>query len=232
MDSKNERIWQNIAAHYYTATKCLWGPKTPAGWHRNEDEGMYHLWSAYHDAIQVTEKDELLYARILVMMYEENRPIDSYTGFHKYMEPAMEAYEKALATAEHKPTDKELEKARNHYNYLKYELEKTADTEAILAEAYSLIEGMDKLSDFQFHDSKVISFAHDETNAMLQLEYDHVKIRLNFFDCYDICLNGDPTCIWLDEFYCYRWLYNEKVLTFDVGYYKINCKRITAELVS
>ena len=208
MDSKNERIWKNIAMHYYAATKYLWCSKTPAGWHRNEDEGMYHLWSAYHDAIHATEKDALLYARILVMMYEENRPIDSYTGFHKYMEPAMEAYEKALAPAVHKPTDKELEKARNHYNYLKYELDKTANTEAILKKAYSLIEGMDKLNDFSLHDSKVKAFFHNMTNATLILEYNDINVRLRFSNCYDICMIGDPTCIWLDEFYCYKDLNN------------------------
>ena len=99
-------IWNSIANDYEEAKKCLWCPKNSGVWYRDEDKGMYHLWRAYFEAVQATTKDDLLYARVLMMMNDEQHNLHEYTRFHKYIAPAKEAYERAIQRGNNKLTKK------------------------------------------------------------------------------------------------------------------------------
>ena len=218
-------IWKTISDEYKAAKKCLWCPKHSGNWWRDDDGGMYHLWRAYHLATAAEEKDSLLYARILMMMNDEIHNVYSHTRFHKYVEPAMAFYNKAIEAGD-KPCEKELEKARFYYNSLKYELEMTAETSEQYEKSYSMIPGLNEIEDFQFHDSKPLHFEHDSTSAKLVLKYDSVTVTFAFEGLVEIEVNGDPTVNWINDFYCYRAFHNDKLLKFDIGYYRILCENI------
>lgn len=220
-------LWKQISDCYNIAKQCLWGSENASNWRREDDKGMYHLWKAYYDATNTADKDYLLYARILMMMYQERRSAEySYTCFHKYVSPAKDAYEKAIAIGDN-PSDKEMETVRRYYESLKYELEKTSDDSNQIEEAYRCIDGLQNIPDFCFHDSKPIYFEHDKDTALLKLDYDGMTISLKFTGLFDVEVNGDPTTNWISEFYCYPDFYNKALLHFDIGYYRILCEKIS-----
>lgn len=61
---------------------------------------------------------------------------------------------------------------------------------------------------------------------MLTLEYRGLRAVFEFTDPYEIQINGDPTCNWIQDFYCFRALWNPDYIVFDVGYYHIECKGV------
>ena len=74
----NVELWSEISDEYNAAKKCLWCPEHATEWLRDDDEGMYRLWRAYHLAANAEEKNDLLYARVLMMMSDEQHNIHSY----------------------------------------------------------------------------------------------------------------------------------------------------------
>lgn len=226
-DSVDIELWKQISTDYNIAKQCLWCPKNASGWHREEDKGTYHLWKAYYEASNSDEKDYLLYARILMMMYHERQHIEhSYTRFHKYIAPAKEAYDKAI-TDGYIPSDKEIEKIKYYFESLKYELEKTSNDSKQIEEGYKCIDGLEAVHDFCFHDSKPIHFEHNKDAALLKLDYDGMVVSFMFMGLYDVEVNGDPTTNWISDFYCYPAFHNKSLLQFDIGYYRILCEKIS-----
>lgn len=222
----NNQKWFEIKEDYDIARISLWCPKEAIEWKRDNDKGYYHLWKAYYAAIEQDEKEELLYARILIMMAREDRNsyFNHYYRFHKYIEPAKDAYDKAIANNE-LISDKEYEELVRTYNYLTYMLKLEDGSK----ESYSLIPGLNELEEFCFHDSKPIRFEHLGDKAELDLEYYEITIRIRFERIFDIRLECDPVCNWINEFYCYRDFYIPERIVFDIGFYKIVCEAITAE---
>lgn len=92
-------------------------------------------------------------------------------------------------------------------------------------EQVSYIEGHEILSDFGFHDSKVVFFSHDEKSATMKVKYTKT-LELRFEEVDDIEIRTDPVCDWINDFYCYPTFYNKKKYVFDIGFYKIICSRI------
>ncbi len=125
---------------------------------------QYHMWKAYYAALTAEDKEPLIFARILMMMGDEQHFKQSdYTRLHRYYLPAKEQYQIAIE-AELKPTEKELEYMKQYTYSLIYQFEcedKPYD------EQVSYIEGHEILSDFGFHDSKVVFFSHDEKSATM-----------------------------------------------------------------
>ena len=105
-------IWIAIAEDYETAKQCLWCPKA-CNWFRQEDKGRYHLWKAYYAATQAETKENLLYARILMMMNDEQYNAWEHDRFRKYVASAKEAYEVAIREGGKLPTAKEMEKVNS-----------------------------------------------------------------------------------------------------------------------
>ena len=227
----NTEKWDDIKFHYYKAKECLWCPKRSNGWYRRYDEGFFHLWQAYYLSKCEDDKKELLYARILMMMNHEMHSVSNYEKFHKFVAPAKDAYEKAKLNGG-KVWEQEYKNICSTYESLKYELLKTKNDKEIIDEAYSLIEGLKDITDFQFHDSKPIYFEHDKNSAVLILEFHELKVRLQFEGVIDLNISGDPSCNWIMDFYCYRGFYNPKTIIFDVGFYKILCEKISASILS
>lgn len=223
----DKELWLQIAEHYKIAKRCLWCPKHASNWRRDEDQGMFHLWQAYYAAICASEKENLLYARVLMMMNDENYNCSCYERFHKYLSPAMDAYNLALASPDsRKPTEKELQKIRFLFETTQYEVRKKSGTEEELNAAYAQIEGLNAVQEFQIHDSKPIYFSQDDFTAILKLQFEDVTVTLQFWDLYDIQISCDPLANWITEFYCYPSYYDSNQIIFDIGYYQILCKKI------
>ncbi len=214
--------WSVILEDYETAKFALWCPKHCENWRRDEDKGYYHMWKAYYAALNAEEKEPLLFARILVMMGDEqNYKQSDYTRLHQYYLPAKEQYQLAIKIGLH-PTEKELEKISFYTDSLIYQSEcenKPYDMQI------SYIEGYEVLSDFGFHDSKVIFFSHDENSACMKLKYGKT-LELRFEEVDDIQIRTDPVCDWINDFHCYPTFYNKQKYVFDIGFYKIICSKI------
>lgn len=219
--------WNEILTEYNKAKDALWCPKK-GNWRRDEENGLYHLLNAYHNACKNEPKNHLLFARILAMMADEYRfTTSNYYIYHKYIEPSVSAYALAKKSGQ-LPTDEELEKINFSANSLKYELD---SEEAPYKEQIKNIKGYEKLNGFDFHDSKPIYFEHTEKTAKLKLKYDNIVATFMFEDIYEIHVEGDPLTNWIDEFYCYPCFHNRKLFTLDVECYKIVCSSISVEKV-
>ena len=94
--------WLEIESDYEAAKACLWRPREAGEWHRVYAKGHFHLWKAYYAATQEEEKQDLLYARILMMMADEDREdrFNNYIRCHRYIAPAKHAYERAIQNNE------------------------------------------------------------------------------------------------------------------------------------
>lgn len=220
-----DTVWQEIAAHYEEAKKCFWGSQAKANWHRDESAGRYHLWNAYYKAVHAPAegRDDLLYARVLSMMSDEQAyKIDDYTILHEYLEPAVDAYDRARAADGPKPTEKEYEKVRIQRDALRYKYEKEDDVEG----SYKNIQGLAELKDFGVHDSTVVSFEHTMKTARLCLDYYGNIVTIEFSDIYEIRIDADPMCTFPQEFSCYSDFYRPELLYFDIGEYRILCSEI------
>ena len=225
----NHSRWLEIKEDYEAAKLCLWCPKEAIPWKINEERGYYHLWKAYYAAQQEDEKQDLLYARILIMMADEDRRnrFDNYTRFHRYIAPAKEAYERAIKNND-EFSDKEYEKLIRTYDYLKYMLDMEDGSE----EAYSMISGLNEIEEpFCFHDAKPKRFEHIGDNAELDIEYHDTTVRLKFSGIFDIRIETDPISDYIGEFYCYRNFDILERIVFDIGFYTIVCEKITAEKI-
>ena len=219
-------LWQKIADNYRTAKDCLWCPRHAGVWMRQDDKGRYHLWQAYYEAMTSEKKeDPLLYARILMMMSHENYNYSDYDRFHKFIAPAKDAYEDARASGQ-TVSDKELEEVNRYYDSLRYVLKKTENTKEQITDAYSCVEGLNDIEEFCFHDSKPVHFEHQDNRALLKLDYDGLCVTFEFTGLMDVQVDGDPTCNWINDFYCYPLFWNPKYYYFDVGYYRITCEHI------
>ena len=224
----NVSKWLEIEADYGIAKICLWCPRDAVNWHKDEERGYFHLWKAYYTATKEEKKQNLLYARILIMMGDEDcaNRFDNYTRFHRYFAPAKEAYEKAIANNEVIPSE-EYEELVEKYKYLKYML----DMEDGAKESYSMIQGLDKAEAFCFHDAKPKRFEVVGDSAELDIEYYDVTVRLIFKGIFNIQIDTDPICDYINEFYCYKNFDIHERIVFDIGFYKIECEKITAEQI-
>ena len=221
--------WLEIESDYEVAKSCLWCPKEAIEWKRESERGYYHLWKAYYFAQQEDEKQDLIYARILIMMADEDREnlFNNYIRFHRYIAPAKDAYERAIQNNE-VVCDNEYEKLIRTYNYLKYMLNMEDGSD----ESYSMICGLNEIEElFGFHDAKPIRFEHIGDNAELDIKYHDTSVRLKFSGIFDIRVETDPICDYIGEFYCYRIFDIPERIVFDIGFYEIVCEKITAEKI-
>ena len=180
--------------------------------------------------IEATQpKRSLWYARILYMMACEQRYKQwDYEILNFYLKPCIEAYEQATASSE-QPNEKEVDAARCMYEQYSYDLSNMASTAECIEQAYSLIEGLSEFSDFAFHDSKVVSFTHNETDAQMVLQYDNIELTLIFDEISEIKVNAvDPFVTYIMDCYCYPAFHLQDRLIFDIGFYQIRCKSIRA----
>ena len=220
--------WKEILESYNKAWTFLKGPRGVTEWSRDEENGRYHLWCAYHKAQLMKEKDPLLYARILSLMASEaGIQYSDYTIFNKYIKESYKYYKIANETNE-KPTEKEFERIEYLYNYNKHEIESTnKDYE----EQVKNIIGYEKLDNFNFHDSKVIWYEHSEKYARIKLDYNNMVVTFYFEEIIEIKINTEPYSDWVFDFYCYRPYHNKELVIFDIGLYKIMCKKILVEKI-
>ena len=218
--------WQDIIDSYNTARFCLWCPKGTGYWSRDDKKGYYHLWFAYYHAENAKEKRQLWYGRILHMMaWEYQHHEQLYTVLNRYLKPCLEAYKAAMNTDE-KPTDEEYKQAQDLYDYYAYKFDNCCSSN--YEKSCTYITGWDDSSDFQFHDSKFIAVTQDKETATLRLEYDGIFATFVFEDVIEFTARSiDPECTWIEDFNCYPARHDATQLIFDIGYIKIQCKKIT-----
>ncbi len=224
-ESTMTKEWEAINTEYDQARACL-REDGKSGWRRKQEEGLYHLWTAYHLATNTEPKELLVYARILSMLNAECLfPWSDYDRYHKFVKPAAEAYS-AAAAAGLTPTDRELEMNQFYNETLAYELDcQSRDYD----EQIKLISGYEKLNDFGFHDSKPIRFEQTGETARLTLQYNDIQVTFLFEGIIEFQAEGDPVTSWISEFCCYPCYHNKDLLFFDIGYYRFTCSRITVQ---
>ena len=195
------KLWNKIEFHYKQATKYLWIQKDDPNWHKDTEKGLWHLLSAYNMAKESEEKKHLLYARILIMMHEEFAfcGCNEHNHFCEYVEPAIKEYNLSREIDKKEPTEKEWNKAKLHYDSLKYLIDSTNDNE----------------EDFY------------RNSIFLRLEYCDEIICLSFENVYEVNVNTDPKSDRISEFYCYKQFGFENRIVFDIGFYKIVCEKIS-----
>ena len=224
------KLWDKIEFHYKQATKYLWIQKDDPNWHKDTEKGLWHLLSAYNMAKESEEKKHLLYARILIMMHEEFSfcGCNEHNHFYKYVEPAIKEYNLSREIDKKEPTEKEWNKAKLHYDSLKYLIDSTNDNEEdFYRKNISLIENNEGLDKFNFYDSSLVSFELDRDSIFLRLEYCDEIICLSFENIYEVNVNTDPKSDRISEFYCYKQFGFENRIVFDIGFYKIVCEKIS-----
>lgn len=223
-----DAVWTEIVEEYKTARHCLWCPKHSGNWSRDENKGYYHLWRAYHLASSAETMHPLWYARVLFMMASEQRYKQSdYIILNSYLRPCMAAYAEATQNGD-MPSDDEYENAKYLYDYYSHQEANTGSSVETTERAYSYIEGLNLELNFSFHDSKVLGFSHDCDSAKLYLQYGETLITLLFEEVYEIKVSSvDPEATWILDFDCYPTFHNAQLLIFDIGFYKIQCRKIS-----
>ena len=199
----------------------------------DEENGMYYLWSAYHYATLANggNTDHLTYARILAMMaFQLKYKEDDYNWFHKYVEPSVREYEKAIAAGQ-KVGAKEYERIQFERDAAEYEIRHEYDKEMVWKEAYEVIENgqLLKEKDFFFHDSKPVYFEQiSGKKAVLKLYYDNLLAVFRFDNINSICIDTDQDSNWAEEGYCHR-RQGSKAVKFNAGDYTITCDQAALE---
>ena len=219
--------WSEIIDHYKKARDCFWCPEGVQNWHGDDENGYYHLWTAYHLAQESEEKEHLWYARILYMMADEMQcKFHVFKVFRRYAEPMMKEF--ALAEqAGTPPTEKELAAARNMHYWMAYNVECHSYETNDVEQSISLIDNNELLKHFNFHDSLPVFFTHDGRTAVLKLQYNELVATLEFINIFDIYVDGDPTCSYILEFFCYPVRKGDRrQIVFDIEYYRITCEHI------
>lgn len=220
-------LWDRIIENYKIARECLVYSKKKDFWIRQEDKGMYHLWTAYYAAINAEEKNHLLYARVLSLMgWEMQAKSSNCELLNKYYKPAIEQYDLALKENPHCVYLKEIENVRKSYEYYKYIVEKSKiRTDEDYSNAIKLLEGYECLDEFSFHDSKFISLKCNDQSAVLKLQYGDIY-HFEFSDIYDVEMNCDPLTAYVSDFAIYQAAPDSETIVFDIEFLKINCKHI------
>ena len=223
-------IWEEIIGDFKKARGYLRGRKRLRGgiWYRDEEKGYYHLWKAYHLATAQPEKNSLWYARLLYLMATEFR-YKKWEGelLKKYLQPCMDAYENASREGE-KVHELEVVWARALYDEVSY-IAQNATSDEAAENAYSVVEGLPEDLDFSYHDSRIVSFYHDDSTARLTLDYYGTQVTLRFEDFSEIEANLiDLDIAYISKAYCYQH-YRAKNWIFDIDFYKIHCERICVE---
>lgn len=227
--------WEEIRDLYNKAQNCLCCPKKASRWRRDEENGMFYLWNAYHYAktSDAPEKDHLLYARILRLMASETAIDHSeYERYHNFILPALQEYEAAVKSGQ-KVGEKEYDSAKFDEEQLGYQLNHESCSEENWKEAIALIENGDLINkaDFGFHDSKPVGFELiSDKQAVLKLYYDNLLAVLRFENIAYIEINTDPEMDWISDFYCYK-IKDSDLVTFDIEYYRIICKKVVLEKI-
>ena len=227
--------WEDIKDLYNKARYCLCCPRHVSQWSRDEENGMFYLWSAYHYARTTEDQatDHLTYARILRLMASETAIDHSeYERYHNFILPALQEYEAAVKSGQ-KVGDKEFDSAKFDKEHLGYQLNHESCSEENWNEAIALIENGDMINktDFGFHDSKPVGFELiSDKQAVLKLNYDNLLAVLRFENIAYIEIATDPETDWISDFYCYK-VKDSDLVTFDIEYYRIICRKVVLEKI-
>ena len=225
--------WNYIKDEYEKAKACLWCPKYCHEWSRNDDDGYYHLWNAYHEARNAEAKDHLVYGRILYMMLTEldnNFDVSTTSGkFHKFAAPMKREYDLAVNENRFIP-EQEFNNITSRYRVLKSNSESRTDSEEEYLYGISLIENNELLGDFQFHDSQIIYFQIEGKRCVLKLDYYGYVVTFEFLGVmgYKVDMPDIP-CDYIYEFWCKDFkdqCDGSRYIFYDLGFMNVCCRSV------
>lgn len=220
--------WDRIRSDYEKAEAALDATASRGLRRPKEDIGRYYLWKAYHSASTADEvKDHLLYARILTRMAYENDHRVQGDMFTKYLIPALKEYDKAVAAGQ-QPDGEEYERVQHSVDcFLHDQQSKAAPQE----EHLRMIDGHEKLGDFNFFFSKTVSFEHKGTTIRMALRTEQTEVTLRFDDVVEthVLLFDFQNCC--HKVLCYRPEYSPDRVIFEMNFYMIICGKVTVESV-
>lgn len=229
----NTYAWNEIIDDYKNAKDRLWYKKGNSMLQPADGDAHYYLWSAYYKAQRAESVNHLWLGRILYLIADKYRfKFSDYDILNKYAEPAFHEFEKAMASNEEHPFDKEFESARQLYKHLKYHEDNQKDCLEKYAQIINCLEGDPLPEHFDFYDSQPQSFETHGNKATLSFEHDNSLIILHFDDVYEININTDPVTDFIQEFYCYPDFGRNNLILFDIGFYKILCAHIRVQVVT
>ena len=224
----NNLLWAQIAEDYEKAKNYLYCPKGVEEWHLEEEKGRYHLLKAYLTAKNEEEKNCLLYARILMMMYWNSYDKREYYLLDNFIKPAFAYYNQAIEK-NYKPDDNEIDLVTKKYNELNYNMKKYGQDDHDLI---ALIDGLKEIPEFYFHDSEVLSFCIDKNNATMVLEFENVFVEFKFYNVIDFDCNIDINNQYVCDYYCFPTYFDRNTLVFTLNCgYTIHCEKISAKRI-
>ena len=242
--------WDTIEDNYNKALRYLVQPdeapvkvasdsKMPEGqnsdsyWWRDELHGLQYLLLAYNEAVKQEEKNHLLFARILMLMYRDYRGASEYEQLKLFLAPAIKEYELAVEENNKLHIEKEVEFAHGVYGYLKNIIDHRRGTQETYEKALKLIDGWnDSIAEkLWFHDAYIEDFhivrnGHDNASADMVLRQLDNKFVLHFENVVELKSNVDMYQNYIFDMYCYH---QGDYICFDVELFTILCDKVSVK---
>ena len=219
-------LWKKIEKDFKIAKKNLTCPKNVSYWVRNENIGLYYLLKAYNAAIKTDKKNNLIFARILMLMAKEKN-LSDYEKYHKFILPSFKAYKQAMKDNMH-PTNEDLALIIEMHDAYKKILDGWDEGEK---QACSIIKGLEEIDGFQFYDAKLGKFEYDNRTAKLEIIFEETIVQLNFEGVEDYSANIATCGEYIENIAFHCGLKYPYVINFDIGYYSICCESISAKVI-
>ena len=239
--------WDEIKAEYKAFVDCVFTEIEK----QDKAQGKIHLLNAYVKAQRMQEKNHLIYARILLAMYQvfecsTYKKISLSAECDGFLEDARREYKLAWSDSGEKPTEKEMHRLSAAINVLQtageqreYELEQMKNVRWHYEEHLKLIDNYELLKDFVFHDGVILNFEHlpAEQAVILQICEEYFEnaipgkikvLTLRFDGVKDLKYEYEHDYRWISEAYFYKSYFDKSVLVFDLDVFRIYCNKITA----
>ena len=210
-----------------------WDVNTRSYWQKDELHGLQYLLLAYNEAVKQEEKNHLLFARILMLMYRDYRGVGEYEQLKLFLAPAIGEYELAVKEDGKLHIEKEIEFARGVHDYVKNGVDHRKNSQEVYNEALKLIDGWnDSLAEkLWFHDAYIEDFhivknGHDNASADMVLRQEDNKFLLHFDNVVDLKSDVDLWQNYIFDMHCYR---QGDYLCFDVELFTILCDKVSVK---
>ena len=226
--------WKDIRKLYENAVTCFKCPKGVKDWMRDEENGFYYLYGALREARSMTEFDHLTYARILALLADVTHPKD-YGCFIRYIKPAYEQLQLAMAQDGEQPTESEAMHIEKMFLRAQYEAEHWDEEPESYREAVSLIVDSDLLDKHKvdFYDSRLVSFhIKDNHTAKLELEYDGKVMKLAFENVMEYEISSNASAEYVNTFHCYQDYDRPAIIVFTLDFVTVKALKVTLASVS
>lgn len=244
--------WKVIKENYNKALQCLVPPdeslardksggkiaewqdaKSGSYWQRDEIHGLQYLLCAYNEAVVQEEKNHLVFARILMLMFRDYRGVSEYEQLKMFVAPAVEEYELAVKEDGGLHIKNELNFARDIYDYIKNGVDHRSGTQETYEKALKMIDGWnDSIAEkLWFHDAYIEDFhivrkGYNNASADMILSQEGNKFVLHFENVVNLESDVDLGQNYIFDMYCFR---QGDYVVFDIGLFTILCNKVSVK---